>query len=110
MRGEIRSAENLDAIPAEEIDEPFESDERPDLEIMQLEAEEREKERNEGRYMNATALFFLCMVLLFLIYLVDVVTSWRFNHSGPRSTETMIEVAKALLFLIGGYLFGRSAG
>lgn len=110
MRDETRSAENLDAIPTEEIDEPFEPNERPSLEIMQLEAEERERERNEGHYTNATALFFLCMILLFLIYLVDVITSWRFDHSGPHSTGTMIEVAKALLFLIGGYLFGRSAG
>lgn len=95
--------------PTEEIDEPLEGTalEEENLELKKLDREEKDKVRKEKRYFSAFKLIVGCLIFLGLIYLIDVICSVCVNHELSKTTDSIIEIIKTLLFTLSGYLFAR---
>lgn len=96
--------------PKREIDEPFTLPNKElshdKLTTKELTAE-KDKERREKRYFSAFKLIILCLVFLFIVYIIDVFISAKLHSESSSITEGIIEIIKTLLFTLSGYLFAR---
>ena len=92
--------------PTEEVDVPVDrlQQNEADLEIKKIEREEKDKDRKERRYFTAFRLIVGCLIFLGAIYLVDTIVVVAFGKTS-KTTNTIIEIVKALLFTLSGYLF-----
>ena len=100
-------------VAKRETDEPIiieQSSEKGDtLEAkrLEIEREEKNKDRKEKRYYSAFNLIIGCLVILMVIYLFDAIVCTVKSDEPSSLTEGIIEIVKTLLFTLSGYLFAR---
>lgn len=100
----------LTDAPTEELDVPFAKENgvsEDSLVVEKLDSKERDKERREKRYFSAFRLIIGCLIFLGLIYIFEVFDYGYLKHEVPKSTDSIIEIIKTLLFTLSGYLFAR---
>lgn len=74
---------------------------------LEIESEEKNKDRKEKRYYSAFNLIIGCLVILMVIYLFDAIVCTVKSDEPSSLTEGIIEIVKTLLFTLSGYLFAR---
>ena len=68
---------------------------------------EKDKDRRERRYFSGINLILYCLLFLLFIFVVDSITT-IFCGVSSKTTNSIIEIIKALLFSLSGYLFARN--
>ena len=99
--------------PTQEIDEPLDTSpcgnnidysvETTSLTPQEI-VKERDKERNERRYYKAFNLIIICLALIIFIYVFDNIV-YVITNKTNQNFSSIIEVLKALLYSLTGYLF-----
>lgn len=101
----------VNETPTEEIDQPPNSSETNHngdfLEAQKLKASEMANARREKRFFSAFGLIIICLAFLGLIYIIDIIVSFKLKQEPSSITDSIIEIIKTLLFTLSGYLFAR---
>ena len=101
-----KNEDYLYGTPNEEVDEPLDSSPCVDDELEVRKIEEKDKERKEKRYFSAFKLIVGRLIFLGIIFLIDTIVTIAFGKTS-KLTNSIIEIIKALLFTLSGYLFAR---
>ena len=90
----------------EELEEEIPKNNKRESEIVarKLENEERELRRKDKRFTKAMFMFIFCLSVLCGVVAVDIALT-AFSVPVSKTIDTFIEILKALLFTISGFLF-----
>lgn len=105
---------NTNNVTQEEIVEEVDTDLLPEIEgsiqdsnIKIDDITGKDKDRRERHYFSGISLILYCLLFLLFIFVVDSVTTILCGVSS-KTTNSIIEIIKALLFSLSGYLFARN--
>ena len=97
--------EIVEEVDTDLIPELEESIQDSDIKIDDI--TEKDKDRRERRYFSGINLILYCLLFLLFIFVVDSITT-IFCGVSSKTTNSIIEIIKALLFSLSGYLFARN--
>lgn len=83
-----------------------------DIEKKKLENEDKEKDRALYKFNKIKKLLYFCIILLFCLIMLDALLNYfilknNIEKFNSKEISTGIEVLKALIFSISGYLFSK---